>query len=40
MEYVGHSSVQTTLDLYGHLLPDDSHHDEMAAAELSVISSA
>lgn len=37
MAYAGHSSIQITFDLYGHLFPDDSYHEQMAAAELSVI---
>jgi len=40
MEYAGHSGIQITMDIYGHLFPEDSHHDEMAAAELSVVSTS
>lgn len=39
MEYAGHSSIQITFDLYGHLFPSDGHHDQMAAAEQSVVTS-
>ena len=37
MEYAGHADVNMTLNTYGHLFPDDAHHDDMAAAELSVV---
>ena len=36
-ERLGHSSINITVDLYGHLFPvDRDHHDELAAAEAAL----
>ncbi len=33
MEFAGHSSIQLTFDLYGHLLPSPDHQQGMAEIE-------
>lgn len=35
---LGHSSITITFDVYGHLFPEGDNQDEIAAAELAVIS--
>ena len=37
MEFAGHSSIQLTYDLYGHLLPSPDHHQGMAEIEARLL---
>jgi integrase len=34
---VGHSSISTTFDVYGHLFPAEDDHDRFAAGELALV---
>jgi integrase len=34
---MGHSSIQVTFDVYGHLFPQESDHDKFAAGELALV---
>jgi integrase len=34
---MGHSSIQVTFDIYGHLFPQESDHDKFAAGELALV---
>ena len=34
---MGHSSIQMTLDIYGHLFPQEDDHARLAAAELALV---
>ncbi len=38
MTFAGHSSVQMTMDRYGHLFPSEDHHRGMAAVEARLLS--
>ena len=37
MEFAGHSSIQLTFDLYGHLLPSPDHQQGMAEIEAKLL---
>ncbi|TPW27799.1 site-specific integrase [Martelella alba] len=37
-ERMGHSTIGMTMDVYGHLFPRDDHGDELAAAEMALLS--
>jgi integrase len=34
---MGHSGMQVTFDVYGHLFPQEDDHDEFAAGELALV---
>jgi integrase len=38
-QYLGHSSIVITLDVYGHLFPDNSDHAELATATAALMDS-
>jgi len=35
-EIMGHKSIQTTFDIYGHLFPNDDDHKRLATAEAAL----
>ena len=34
---MGHSSIQVTFDVYGHLFPQENDHERFAAGELALV---
>lgn len=37
--YMGHSGIQVTFDIYGHLFPQEDDHERFAAGELALVGS-